>query len=49
MEKQILYVRINQDLTAKLVLDSPVDIGEISKKLNTISRVNETESSVREL
>ncbi|MBW2981953.1 hypothetical protein KY343_03680 [Candidatus Woesearchaeota archaeon] len=46
MEKQVLYVRVNQDMTAKLVLDSPVEIGEISKKLETISKVNNLGSSV---
>lgn len=42
MEKQILYVRVNENITSRVVLDSPVNIKELIKKLDTIDRINES-------
>lgn len=41
MEKQILYVRVNEDITSRVVFDSPVDIEKAKKILDTLSKVNE--------
>lgn len=49
MEKQILYVKVNEEMTARIVLDSPVPIGDVLKKLDAVSSVNKSSmSSIQE-
>lgn len=41
MEKQNLYVKLNEIMTTKVLLDSPVDINELKRTINRLDRVNE--------
>lgn len=45
MEKQVIYIKLNEADTIRILIDSPVEINQLVRKLGQLDRVNSPSTS----